>query len=306
MLTPEEIEAAAERIRSSDPAEIKREARKNHEKVVQDFEEFKKDLSQGTCMICKKPMNSFSRGNPCLHWLTKPKGFKKKNFPEVFEKYSFGKIAAYARWLAAIESPLRNINDLRDEHPSGKMIDFTARYKHLTWSFSCGEGDFEGHKEAKSGSFPHYHMQMRVSGMQFINYNDFHIPFHEDDHAILSLNRLDPTLLAYNYGIQTGIQSVFDSQEAMEEAIEHCRPTEDPENSAFHVQTFVEAKPGERLSGDELAQMIEEAKSKNKSIASMARERFEGRAQVGTIISPSEGVVQALPRSPRKKKDNHS
>jgi hypothetical protein len=197
---------------------------------------------------------------------------------------------------------MQNINDIIEEHPGNKFIDFTAKYKHITWSFSCGRSDYEGHKTKTYGNFPHYHMQMKMNGNQFISYNDFHIPFHDDDLYDIELFTNHKDLVRYSYGPGLGMEELMGSENGLEYIVNNTTPTKNIDNAAFHLNTIVMAKEGETISGDVIAEAIKEAKVKGKTITSVLREKLQGtNANITTVISPGDGVPEAQQRTGRKK-----
>ena len=114
--------------------------KKSHEQTQEEYQRFKDAFSDGACYLCGKPNLTFSKNNPCIHWLLKPKGFKNKSVELIAEKYGFFQIQSLLRWYANEESFARNINDLKDEG-TGKLFEVTIKYEHLEWSFSCSESD---------------------------------------------------------------------------------------------------------------------------------------------------------------------
>ena len=198
---------------------------------------------------------------------------------------------------------MKNINDILEEHPGGKLIDFTAKYKHITWSFSCGSSDFEGHKTKSYGNFPHYHMQMKLNGQQFICYNNFHIPFHDDDLYDIELFAKHKVFVKHGYGRGSGMQELMGSEKGLEFIINHSDPTGDFDNAAFNLNTIVMAKEGETISGELLAEAFDEAKAKGKTITSVLRDKLQdSNASITTIVSPGDGVPETQQRTGRKKK----
>ncbi|ABB33181.1 hypothetical protein GeomeDRAFT_1519 [Geobacter metallireducens RCH3] len=268
-------------------------------RAEEDWENFSELFRKGVCSICNKPLKTFSVSNPCLHWLLKPKGFKKNHFKYLMENFRYFRISAYARWVAAIDGPIRNINDLKDEHSGNKIFDFTARYKHITWSYSCSDTDFKGHSTSRNSDFPHYHMQMYVNKMPFIKYNDFHIPFHNEDLCDLELLINNSDIVKHSYGRGDGMEAIFSNEDALNFIIDKSTPTTDAE-AAFHMSTIVMAPEGGTISGDEIHEAFEEAKATGRTMASVLRERLKD-ANIRTIVSPGEGVPEAMPRSGRNK-----
>lgn len=285
------------------PEEVVRHGNaQEHKQAEEDYKKFVECFNKGECSLCGKPLKTFSANSPCLHWLLRPKKFKKKHFSVLYHNFTYFRIAAYVRWAASIDSPMKNINDIMEEHPGGKLIDFTAKHRHLTWSFSCGETDYKGHNGKAHGNTPHYHMQMNLDGKQFINYNDFHIPFHDDDlyHIELFTNHSDKVKHSFGHG--SGMQDIMGSKEGLEFIIDHSDPTDDQENAAFNINTLIMAPEGETISGDLLADAINEAKTNGKTIASVLRNKLEGtNASITSIVSPGDGVPESKQRPGRKK-----
>lgn len=267
----------------------------------EDWKRFVTFFNKGICSLCEKPLKSFSENNPCLHWLLRPKNFKKKHFPLLYQKFTYFRISAYVRWVASIESPIKNINDIKEEHPGDKLIDFTAKYKHITWSFSCGKSDFEGHANSTEGNFPHYHFRMNLDNSAFIRYSDFHVPFHDDDLYDFELFNKHGDFVKHSHGPGAGIGMFFDTEKGREFIIEKSTPTDNYEDAAFEIQTLVMAPPGETISGKVIVEASAEAKSSGKTIAAIIRDKVPD-ANIVTVVSPGSGVPEAKQRSGRKKK----
>jgi hypothetical protein len=266
----------------------------------QSYKKFVSYFKIGKCSICSKPLKTFSANSPCLHWLLRPKCFKKKQFPSLYKKFTYFRISAYVRWVASIDNPIRNINDIEDEHPDGKLIDFTAKYKYITWSFSCGKSDFEGHNNSAYGNLPHYHMQMKLNGNSFIDYGDFHIPFHEDDLYDIELFTHHSDTVRHGLGHGVGMNEMLKHEEMLEYIVENSEPTENEEEAAFDMDTLISADEGTTISGELLAECIAEAKEKGQSIASVVRKKIKN-ASITTIVSAGKGVPEAMPRKSKKK-----
>lgn len=127
---------------------------------------------------------------------------------------------------------------------------------------------------------------MRIDGRQFINFNEFHIPFSERDLFNLTL-RNEPwarhSFGAAGAGMQEGV-----SVDA-ENIIEHSHSVADENDGTYEFSTMIMADD-QPLSGYEINEIIEEAKKLNKSFAYVAQQRLKGRAKVQTLITPSESI----------------
>jgi hypothetical protein len=274
--------------------------RQEQERTEKDWQEFNVAFKAGVCGICGKSLLTFSTASPCLHWLLRPKGFKKKHFPLLYEKFTFLRTEAYVRWVAGSDHLMKNINDIRDEHPGDKLIDFTGKHRHITWSFSCGQSDLVGHGSSNAGNFPHYHFQMQLDGKPFINYSDFHVPFHAEDIYYLELFLKHGDIARQSHWRGTGMNALLETDKGLEAVINTSIPTDDYDSAAFELNTILLAPEGETLSGESIYQAIQEAKKSGRTIASVVRDKF-ANANVRTIVSPGKGVPEAKPRTPRNR-----
>lgn len=283
------------RLLNSMPIEyLQSKSRENLEKDHQDFQILKDHLLRGDCVYCGTPISLFSKDNPCFHWLLNPKGFKKKFFPLVFEGKGFHQIEAYLRWVANCDKPMQNINDLVEEKSSTKFIEETIRYKNIEWSFSCSYGDLEGHANTHEGKEPHYHFQMKVNGNVIINYNGFHIPFNEYDDFCFAVKRGDFERLRDAPFIGAGMQALLDNT-TPGELIDKMESVSDIDSAQFHINIMIEADEGSLISGDEIADLIEEKKRTGVPLAKLVQKLKN--VKIRTIISPGPGVPEIAPRS---------
>ena len=194
---------------SMSPEEIEEMNRKNDEEHQRQAAAFKARYEQGICYLCEKPFKTISKDNPCLHWLLRQCKFKKKDFPKVYAKYGYGNIAAFIRWCANQERLISSINDLEEEKSDRKILSYTVKWKNIEWTFDCSKNDFSGH-EGTSIDYPHYHFQMRIDGKQFINFNDFHVPFTDQDIFVLKNSLEQGDWFKQNFGaIGSGMQEAI-------------------------------------------------------------------------------------------------
>ncbi len=281
--------------------ELKERNDKEFAEAEKDFLELKEALKFGNCSICGHSLSQFSEKKPCLHWLLKTKGFKKKHFSLLYAKYNFHRMDAYLRWVANAEEPLKNINDLVEEKSSSKKIETTIKYKNLEWSFSCANSDYSGHHNRKVGREPHYHFQMKVDGNVMINYNGFHIPFHGEDFFGFSLSEGKIKKLGFKRIHGAGMQALLD-EFSSEELLDQMVRAENFDDAQLHTSTLVEAAPGTTISGTDIANLYEEHK---KTGIPMAR-LFKKMQNVKTmsIISPGPGVPDLAKRISRHKRES--
>lgn len=266
------------------------------------FNEFKSAYVKDECYLCGKSFKTISKETPCLHWLLRRCKFKTKDFPLLYNKFGYVNIAAFLRWCANMEKPLVNINDLPLEMPKGKVLSSTIKWKNIEWTFDCSESDFRGHA-GTAVEYPHYHFQMRIDGMQFINFNTFHLPFSNDDLFALTMGRNHPDKFTHNFGqfgmgMEAAMAFVEDDPEW---ALESMSRSDDEADSTYHISTLAIAGEGEKISGDLIADLIEESRATGVPLSKLMQERLPEKTNVRTLISPSEAVPEIAKRTEHKK-----
>jgi hypothetical protein len=288
----------AENIARQDPSRIQQANIHALGKAADEFRRFKEGFDSGNCYLCGRPLATFSEKNVWLHWLLKPKGFKKKHFPALGLTYGFFRMQSYLRWVANQEGFAKNINDMQDEVAENRMSEVTICYRHLEWSFSCSESDYLGHPSTQHGRHQHFHFQMRVGGKQFINYSDFHVPFVEDDIIKIESIRTFPEAFTHQFPFGWGMEDAL-SEEMLPEIINSATiRADDDDPSVLSISSVVQAEEGHLISGDDIADLIEEAKRKKVALSSLLHKLPNARAQI--IVSPGPDVVDKAPRSRRK------
>lgn len=291
-------EALKKYLASLSREEIERLSNEEFEEAKRDFQELKLALEMGKCSMCGQTLTHFSEKKPCFHWLLNPKGFKKKHFPLLYQKYCFHKLESYLRWVANADIPLKNINDLVEEKGSSKKIEITIRYKNLEWSFSCSDEDFKGHANRHEGTEPHYHFQMKVNNNVMINYSGFHIPFHDEDFFTFSVKDGEFEEMRHEHIEGAGMQTLLDNMDP-EEIINNMRKTDDYGNAMLHTSTIVQADPGTTISGETLTRLVKEHNETGVSMAKLLKGL--PNAKVTSIISPGPGVPEIAKRASRRK-----
>lgn len=289
----EEGRAFAEFLRSLSPEEIAYGNARELERAKRDHAKFQEAFRNGSCSLCEVPLDCFSLTTPCVHWLLRPRGFTKRHFPLVTAEFGLFQIQAYLRWVANEGALAQNINDLAVEG-SGKFIELTIKYGQFEWAFSCGEGDYLGHTGAASDAArPHYHFQMRVNRAAFIRYNDFHVPLSRMDIVKLEAIRTAPDKIRSGFYGGEGMSDVL-NEPTIEEVVKRGIAAADEENPPIKLDSIVIAEDGSSISGDEVADLVDEARAKKVTISSLLHRLPNVR--VTTIVTPGPGVVEQAPR----------
>jgi hypothetical protein len=133
---------------------------------------------------------------------------------------------------------------------------------------------------------------MRVDGKPFIRYNDFHLPLSVPDIGFLECMLAHPGKVQRRLAGGAGMNEVLD--EAMLERIvtmgRSGTSDDDMESAPFKLDTIVMAPPGKTIAGEDIYNLIQQAKAEDVTLASKMR-NLRG-ASVQTFISPGPGVVR--------------
>jgi hypothetical protein len=271
------------------------------EKVRAEHAKFVEHFERGDCYVCERPLRSFFKATPCVHWLLRPKGFKKKDIEVVAQNFGYFQIQSFLRWVANQEGFARHINDLVAEGTGTKMFEVTIRYKDLEWSFSCAESDYFGHAKSQSARHPHYHFQMRDERRPFIDYNDFHLPFSKIDVINIEAMRTRPDIIKHGFQHGEGMRDVL-RDETLEYIVEGSLGGRDLEvEGTFKLDTLLFADEGTKISGEDIWRAIEEARRDKVPIASRLKNIPNTSAKI--MVTPGPGVVEQAPRAGGRKGD---
>lgn len=287
-----------ERLEAMPPEERDRVSEENVQRTAAEHVEFLAAFQAGECYICRRPLSSFSKKTPCLHWLLKPKGFKKNDLPELAKHFGFFQIQTYLRWVANTHAFAKNINDLAEEGSGNKLLELTIRYRNIEWAFSCAESDYLGHQTSQHAKYPHYHFQMRIDQRPFINYSDFHAPFTEGDILSIEAKRRLPHLVKHKFPHGEGMSEVL-NDDTVEALVTSGVKADDEDDASLHLDTIVIADEGTTIRGEDLYNIIQEAKAKGVTMSSLMHKLPNASTRV--IVTPGPGVVEQAPRTGRKK-----
>ena len=144
----------------------------------------------------------------------------------------------------------------------------------------------------------HYHFQMRIEQRPFINYNDFHVPFSEMDVMNIEAMRASPGMVKQRFSFGEGMNDVL-NDETVEHIVNATVPGYASDEAPFKIDTIAMAEEGRTISGDDLYELIQEAKAKNVRVASLIHKLPNAKTRV--IVTPGPGVVEQAPRTGRRK-----
>lgn len=296
----QKVDLLIERLQALSPDDRNRISLENVQRTSKEHKRFLEAFGQGDCYICGHTLSSFSKTRPCLHWYLKPKGFKKKDIPAIAERFGFFQTQTYLRWVANTQAFARNINDLPDEGTGTKLFELTIRFRNLEWSFSCADSDYLGHQTSRNAKHPHYHLQMRLDQRPFANFNDFHLPLHHSDILSIGAKRQLPDVVMHKFPHGEGMSDLLNDQ-TVETLVTHSAAVENEGEASLNLDTLVIADEGETISGSDFYEIIQEAKTKGVSVASLAHKLKNAKTRV--FVTPGPGVVEQAPRSRRNKGD---
>jgi len=275
--------------------EIRKGNEKDFQRAQEAHQRFKTAFARGECFLCQKPLASFSKKRPCLHWLLRPKRFKKKHFQELGDRYGFFRTQSYLRWVANQEVPFRNINDLALEDDS-KLFELTIKWRNIVWAFSCSPSDYDGHPTSQYAKHAHFHFEMRVDGNPLIRFNDFHVPFSRMDLINIEAMRARPDKIRKRFSFGEGMSEVL-TDEVVAKVLESPPTSGNHQEAPISIDSFAYAEEGKTIKGEDLYNLIQEAKQKGVTVASLLHKLPNATAKV--IVSPGPGVVEMSERSGR-------
>lgn len=275
---------------------------REQERTKKEHSEFISSHNRGECYLCSLPYDQYEVQKPCIHWVFRPSNIEKDKIALAIKKFGYFKLEAFLRWIANTECYGSKINDLREEGDSSKVIETTIIYKNFEWSFSCGKGDFEGHKNGLEGTSPHFHLQMKIDQKRFISFNDYHFPFDSYDFFIFRVKRGDEPGIRYeeNYGM--GMSGLLNTM--ADNNLRGMKIAPNEETAQFRIQTLIVAKPGFKISGDEVSDLMEESKRTGTPMSKLLH-CLKG-VKVTTIVEPGSGVPEKKSRSKRKTNNEKS
>ncbi|WBL23836.1 hypothetical protein [Zunongwangia sp. HRR-M8] len=279
------------------PEEIEKNNLEHIEETDKIFEEFQDAYSKSCCSLCGNKIDKFISDEHCFHWFTIPNGIRKKDFKEYLSNpIGYFKLESYFRWMATIEKPLANINDLPEEN-SSKLKEITIRWKNLEWSLNYGETDLNGHQNSKNADFPHFHIQVLLDGRPFIRFNDFHVPFSKEDLFTFKMMKEAGDLVNFNEGIGRGMSAIKDPK-YLEELDKAMKIAYDESKATFDTSSMISLPDGKKMPGKILQEAFKESRETGTPIRHIIH-KYLPDANIYTEINPGKGVPDIKGRNKR-------
>jgi hypothetical protein len=288
-----------EYLSSLSPEEIQR---KNEEQIRENeeiFEDFRNAYLKECCSLCGNKLDYFNKIEKCFHWFLLPTGIRKKDFDNyLIEPVGYFKLESYFRWISTLENPMVNINDLSDEISESKIKEITIKYKNIEWSLNFGLTDLNGHLDSKNANFPHFHLQMLVDDKPYIMFNNYHIPFSDEDLFNLKIMTEDKDLVDFRNDFGEGM-SFIESPENLAELDKILKLSQDENTAPFHTTSMIQMPEGKTMSGEMLQKILAESNETNTLIRHLIPQYFP-EATVVTEVSPGKSVPEMKKRTKRK------
>lgn len=279
------------------PEQIEKSNKRQIEENIRVYNEFKAAYEIGNCSLCSHPLNHFDESHPCFHWFLRPDGIRKKHFDTYLRNpIGFFRFDSYIRWMANLQAPFKNINDLKAEMNTAKVAEYTVKYKNIEWSINIGKTDKQGHPDSLNANFPHFHLQMTIDGQQFIKFNDYHIPLSKEDVATFRMIE-ESDKVAWQNTFGEGM-SILEDETLLEKLESTMKTTDDFENATFDTSTIIEMPEGKTISGEILGKIFEESKKTGSPIRHLIKKYYPD-ANTITEIRPGEGVPTIKKRTKR-------
>lgn len=265
---------------------------KQLQKTREDYSEFLDAYKDGICSFCSCGLSTFSRNDPCFHWLTIPPGFRAKDIRQLGDKYGLRRIQAYLHWISSAEEFAKGINNLAIEGKSGAICHETIRWKNVEFTILCGETDYNGHGKNPHSQRPHYHLQIVRDGNIICKFSQQHIPLSHMDIVHIEAERAPDTIFRRIPAEAVTMEDLFGIDP--EEMMEHMSSADNEDEAMFKLNTLVFADEGHKISGDDIADAIERAKANGTPIAHELK-TLE-KATVNVQVTPGDGVIEKAER----------
>lgn len=284
-------------LKNITPEELERLNNEEIERAKKQYKEFRVAFDKGCCYLCGMKLDYFENSEECFHWFLMPSGIKKRDFENYLKKPpGLFQLESYLRWVANLESPFKNINDLASKDHNAKEIERTIKYKNIEWTFNAGKTDIEGHKYSKNANFPHFHLQIFVDNRPFIRFNDLHIPLSK--HDLFMIDTLKNTDLIEHFNLFGEGISVLENEENLLWIEDKLESSTNPEDATFHTQSLFMLPDNKEITGEELGKIIEEARELKIPVRKYLRSKIP-KVKIVSKIAPGLGVIDKKTRNKR-------
>ena len=160
-----------------------------------------------------------------------------------------------------------------------------------------GQNDKVGHIDSQNANFPHFHLQMQINHRPFIGFNDFHIPFSEEDLFNFELLEDAKDLVEFRNNYGEGM-SLIENPAVLKALDSNMKLSSDEEKAAFNTRTFFRLPDGKKMSGEILEKVFQESRE-TKIPSRHLIKKYYPDVKIITEIFPGKGVPEMKKRSKR-------
>src|SRR5690554_1774154 len=139
---------------------------------------------------------------------------------------------------------------------------------------------------------------MKINDNVFIKFNDFHLPFNDEDLFMIELRKQAPDKIINENLFGSGM-SFLEDEKNIELIDEITEVTDDYENATISYQSFIIADKDNPITSEILNEAIKESKKTKKPVGFILSQKLK-KAKSNIIISPGDGVPKMSKRSGKK------
>lgn len=258
---------------------------------------------RGRCALCNHSESSVIDSQPCLHWLLLPDGIKKSQLVRYLNgEVSLLRLESYLRWIANTESFISNVNDLDMDKQNEAIINVTIRYKNLEWSLYMSQSDYDGHDDKRSGTGPHYHVQILRDNMPYLDFSQSHVKLSTDDLFNMELERQNKGLFMIDHNTYgegfSELERIADS--SVYNLDEMLETTDNPSEAMINRTTLIQSSEDNPITGEMISKAISINKETHEPIGRILTSMASPGTQIQTILSLPEERLQIKTRKKRK------
>ena len=130
---------------------------------------------------------------------------------------------------------------------------------------------------------------MRIDGRPFINFSDFHVPFQEGDLLSVEAKRRLPAVIKHSYPGGEGMSEVLNDA-TVEALVREGTTAGAEEDASVHLDTIAIADEGSTIRGEDLYNIIQEAKAKGVTVSSLMHKLPNASTRVSPRKPDSPGT----------------
>lgn len=143
---------------------------------------------------------------------------------------------------------------------------------------------------------------MHADNRTLIKFNDFHLPFSEKDIIAILAQKKIPKILKHKFPAGEGMSDIL-NEEKLDLLVEHSQTIENEDEAAIKLDTLIIANKWVPIRGEDIYRIIQEAKDKVVTVASLVHKLPIKNTSTKIYVSPNPGVTEQAHRTGSRKKD---